>query len=74
MHKLKITQIGNSVGVVLPREMLAKLKVKKGDTISAVEIDDGFAIVAYDAEFERQMEAYEEFAGSYRNALRELAK
>ena len=46
MHTLKLTQIGNSVGVVLPREMLARLGVEKGDTLFVSEAPDGLRLCA----------------------------
>jgi putative addiction module antidote len=74
MYKLKIRKIGNSAGVTLPKELLSALKVKEGDELILTETPDGFAITAFDAAFEEQMEAFEEGARKYRNALRELAK
>ena len=44
MHTLKLTQIGNSVGVILPKDVLAKLKLEKGDSIFITETPDGYAI------------------------------
>ena len=44
MHTLKLTQIGNSIGVILPKEIIARLKVAKGDSIFITETPDGFAI------------------------------
>lgn len=71
---LKLTQIGNSVGVVLPKEALAALKLEKGDTLHLTEAPDGFRVTAFDPEFERQMGAAETIMKRRRNALRELAK
>ncbi|MDH3693410.1 MAG: AbrB/MazE/SpoVT family DNA-binding domain-containing protein [Gammaproteobacteria bacterium] len=72
--RLKITTVGNSVGVVLPKEMLAKLRVAKGDTLYASETADGFKITPYDEEFERQMAVAEKIMRNRRNLLKELAK
>ncbi len=55
MHALKLTQIGNSVGVILPREMLAKLGVTKGDTIYAIDQPDGVRLTVADPDFAAQM-------------------
>ena len=44
MHALKLTQIGNSVGVILPRELLVKLGMAKGDTIYAIDQPDGIRL------------------------------
>ncbi|MBC8123744.1 MAG: AbrB/MazE/SpoVT family DNA-binding domain-containing protein [Gemmatimonadaceae bacterium] len=74
MLKLKLTTVGNSVGVVLPREVLAKLKAQKGDTLFLTETPDGYEISAYDPEFEQQMEAARQVMRHYRNTLRELAE
>ncbi|MBI5440709.1 MAG: AbrB/MazE/SpoVT family DNA-binding domain-containing protein [Deltaproteobacteria bacterium] len=74
MIALKITTVGNSAGVVLPREVLARLKVQKGDTVYLVETPDGFRITPYDEEFARQMEAAESIMREDRDILRALAK
>jgi putative addiction module antidote len=71
---LKLTQIGNSVGVVLPKEALAALKLEKGDSVHLTESPDGFRVTAYDPEFERQMALAENIMKNRRNVLRELAK
>ncbi len=75
MHfTLKLTQIGNSVGVVLPKEALAALKLEKGDSMYLTESPEGFRLTAYDPEFEHQMNAAESIMKRRRNVLRELAK
>lgn len=71
---LKVTGIGNSLGVILPKELVAKLKAEKGDTLFVTETSNGIELSRYDPDFERQMEAGREVARKYRNALRELAK
>ena len=71
---LKLTQIGNSVGVVLPKEALAALKLEKGDSVHLTESPDGFRLTAYDPEFGRQMKLAENIMKNRRNVLRELAK
>ena len=71
---LKVTQIGNSLGVILPKEILAALKVSKGDTLIVSETQDGFRITPYDPEVARQLEAGREFMKEYRDTLRALAK
>lgn len=71
---LKVTQIGNSVGVILPKEMLARLKVQKGDSLFVTEVPDGVTLRPYDAEFAEQMELAREIMRKRRNVLRELAK
>ncbi len=74
MHTLKLTQIGNSIGVILPKEVIARLKVAKGDSIFITETPEGFAITPHDPNFETQMQAAEEIMKRRRNVLRELAK
>jgi len=74
MLKLKVTGIGSSTGVVLPKEALARLKVAKGDTVFLTESSDGFRITPYDPEFENQMALARKFMRERRDALRELAR
>jgi len=74
MLKLKITTIGSSAGVILPKEVLARLKVEKGDQLALTETKDGYELSAYDPEFEKAMDAGRKIMRRYRNALRELAK
>ncbi len=74
MHTLKVTQIGNSVGVILPRELVAKLGLAKGDTVYAVEQPDGVRLTTADPDFEAQMEVARAVMKRWRNVLRELAK
>ncbi|WP_213982666.1 AbrB/MazE/SpoVT family DNA-binding domain-containing protein [Sphingomonas sp. dw_22] len=71
---LKIIKIGNSAGVVLPKEILARLRVELGDELSVSETPGGFALTRHDADFEEQMKAAREVMARRRNALRELAK
>ena len=71
---LKLTTIGNSVGVILPREMLAKLGVEKGDMLSVVETPNGLRLSAHDPAFEAQMTAARKIMKDRRAVLRELAK
>lgn len=74
MFALKLTQIGNSVGVVLPKELLARLQIEKGDTLFATESPDGLRLTPFDPAFEQQMAAAEKIMKARRNVLRELAK
>lgn len=74
MYKLKIIQIGNSLGVTLPKEMLAALNVDKGATITVTSGPGGFQLTPYDPDVEKQIEAGREFMREYRDALRALAK
>jgi putative addiction module antidote len=74
MHSLKITQIGNSLGVILPKEVLARLKLEKGDTVHLTESPDGVRLTPHDPAFELQMKAARKVMKERRAVLRELAK
>jgi putative addiction module antidote len=74
MAALKLRAIGNSVGVVLPKELLTRLRLGEGDTVQVVETPDGFRVIRHDPEFERQMELAREVMRRRRAVLRELAK
>ena len=74
MIELKLTAIGNSVGVVLPKEALARMKVSKGDTLYITETPDGYRLTPYDPAFEAQMVAARKITKKRRAALGELAK
>lgn len=74
MFALKLTQIGNSLGVILPKEMLARLRVEKGNVIYLTESPDGYRITPYSEEFEAQMKAARKIMKERRAVLRELAK
>ncbi len=74
MTALKLTQIGNSVGVILPKDVLARLKLEKGDTVFLTDAADGIKLTPYSLEFETQMNAARGVMKRRRNVLRELAK
>jgi putative addiction module antidote len=74
MHALKLTQIGNSVGVILPKEMLARLNLVKGDSLFVTNTPDGVALTPYDPNFQTQMTAARDIMRKRRNVLHELAK
>ena len=74
MTALKLTQIGNSVGVILPKEILARLKLAKGDTVFVTDAERGVLLSPYSPEFEEQMRLGRELMKERRNALRALAK
>jgi putative addiction module antidote len=71
--KLKITTVGNSAGIVLPKELLARLRLDKGDELYAAETPDGIQLTPYDPEFARQMEVAEGVMRENRDVLRRLA-
>jgi putative addiction module antidote len=75
MTQLKVRPVGNSLGVVLPRQVLARLNLKNGDSLHLTEAPDGsMRITPYDPMFEAQMRLARDGMGKFRNALRELAK
>ncbi len=74
MSALKLVPIGNSVGVILPRDILARLGVQKGDTLHAIETADGLRLTTAEPGFEEQMEVARRQMKKWRNVLRELAK
>ena len=73
-NKLKVTTVGSSVGIVLPKDILARLRVEKGDTLYAVETPNGIELTAYDEEFAEQMSVAERVMREDRDALRKLAE
>ena len=73
--ELKLRRVGNSVGMVLPKEALARLNASDGDALYLTEsTDGGFRITATNPEFARKMKAAESLSRRYRHALKELAK
>ena len=74
MTALKLKAVGNSTGVILPKEILSRLHVEKGDSLFVVETPNGIELTPYDPEFEQQMEAARKIMKKRRAVLRELAK
>lgn len=74
MKTLKLTTVGNSTGVVLPKEILARLRVQKGDTLFLLETPNGIELVPYDPEFAKQMEDAERVMREDRDVLKRLAE
>ncbi len=72
--KLKITTVGNSAGIVLPREILERLRVGKGDTLFAVETPNGIELTAFDEEYAEDMAVAEKIMRDNRDLLRKLAE
>jgi putative addiction module antidote len=72
--KLKITSIGNSSGVILPKDLLARLRVDKGDELYALETPDGIRLTMYDPTLAAQMEVAEEVMRKRRTLLHKLAQ
>jgi putative addiction module antidote len=74
MYKLKLTTVGSSTGVVIPKEMLKTLKLDKGDSIYAVETPNGFVLTPYDPEVEAQIQKGRQFMKQYRETFKALAE
>ena len=74
MTTIKIRNVGNSLGVVLPKEMIARLRVTKGDSLFVQETVDGIRLTPYDPEFQQQMEIAKMVMREDRDALRALSK
>lgn len=71
---VKVTSIGNSAGIILPKELLEKLRISKGDTLTVTETPDGLNLNPYDEKVTRQMEVAEKVMRENRNMLRKLAQ
>lgn len=74
MTALKLTQIGNSVGVILPKELLARLRLEKGDTVFVTEAAHGLNLSPYDPALEQELALGREFMREFRNTFHQLAK
>ncbi|MEC9346461.1 MAG: AbrB/MazE/SpoVT family DNA-binding domain-containing protein [Pseudomonadota bacterium] len=74
MTSLKITRIGSSLGVIIPKEMLARMKLGQGDRLFVTETPDGYALTPYDASIEDELEIGRSFMKDYRDSFRALAK
>ena len=75
MLTLKVTTVGASAGVILNKEVMAHLKIKRGDTLFLTEAPEGgYRLTAYDPDFERQMKLAEEIMHDDRDVLRALSK
>ena len=73
MHKLKIIQVGNSLGVTLPDDVLSSMNINKGYTFFLIETKDGYTLTTFNPEFKSQLESAEKVMKKYQNALKELA-
>ena len=74
MTTLKLTAIGNSTGLILPKEILQRLRVERGDALTVVETPDGIQLTPYDPTSAAQMEAAEQVMREDRDVLRKLGK
>jgi putative addiction module antidote len=71
---VKITQIGNSTGIILPKEVLSRLKVQKGDSLYIIETSDGIQLTPYDQDFSDEMQAAKRVMRKHRDVLHKLAQ
>jgi len=74
MHTLKLTQIGNSVGLIFPKEILNRLKLVKGDTVFLTDAPRSITITPFDPDFDDQLEIGREFMREYKDTFQALAK
>jgi putative addiction module antidote len=74
MTALKLIAIGTSTGAVIPDEMLARLKVRNGDTLCAIETAEGYLLTPHDPSIEAQLQAGKEFMREYPETFKTLAK
>ena len=72
--QIKLRKVGNSVAMIVPKQVRQKMGVKEGDTVYLTETPDGYRISPYDPEFGRQMELARKVQAKHRAALHELAK
>jgi putative addiction module antidote len=74
MTKLLIRKIGNSEGIIIPKEILSRLQIEAGDDLFLTETKEGIKLSAYDPTFEKQLASAKKGMRKYKNTLRELAK
>ena len=74
MAVLKLTSVGNSTGVVIPKEMLERLKVDEGDELVAIETPVGYLLTTHDPDVEEELKLGREFMSKYRETFKALAK
>lgn len=74
MTTIKVREVGNSLGMVLPKELVARLRVQKGDRLFVQETVDGIRLTPYDPEFQEQMDVAERVMREDRDALRALSR
>ncbi|MCB9991225.1 MAG: AbrB/MazE/SpoVT family DNA-binding domain-containing protein [Rhodospirillales bacterium] len=74
MHTLKLTTIGSSTGAIFPKEMLAQMKLGKGDKVYAVETPDGLLLTPYDPTIQEQLDIGLDFMSEYKDTFKVLAE
>jgi putative addiction module antidote len=73
--KLEIKKIGNSDGLLLPRELMQRLDLKRGQQLHVIELaGGGFQVLPYNPDFDKTMEIADEIMDEYRDTLAALAK
>ena len=71
---VKVTTVGNSVGIVLPKDMLTRLNIQKGDMLYVTETPEGVQLTPYNAEFDATMKVAHDVMRRYRDTLKKLAE
>ena len=74
MTTLKLTALGTSTGAVIPKEMLTRMKVEKGDSLYAIETAEGYLLTPYDPAIDEQLKAGQQFMKQYRDTFKALAE
>ena len=74
MYEVKVEKVGESLGIVLPQEILEELNLREGDRLSMTQTPDGVLVAVGESEFEKAIAIYRKGREKYKNALRELAK
>ena len=74
MAILKLTAVGTSTGTVIPKDMLARMKVEKGDYLYATETVDGYLLTPYDPAIREELDAGQAFMKRYRDTFKALAE
>lgn len=74
MFTLKLTQIGNSVGAVFPKELLAQLSLDKGECVFLTKSPQGFLLTPYDPALDEELRAGRQFMHEFRDTFHQLAK
>jgi putative addiction module antidote len=74
VHTLKLTQIGDDIGLILPREVLGRLKLEKGESVFLTETPDGYVITPYNPALDEQIQAGREIMREHHDTFRQLAK
>ena len=73
-RSLRLTRIGNSVGVIMPKEVLARLRLEKGDMVFVTEAANGVTLTPYDPALDEQIKAGREFMREFRDTFHQLAE